>query len=401
MKQRYTKHDYERILGMDLAESPLIRKKMEEAYRSVKADSRSGNNMGKRKSLRGLIMGMSAAVAALVLSMSLAVANPALAAKLTFIGNIFQTVGEDSGFSGNFEQGAVRLVEPGAAGEDGTADSPYVQTDHGITFTISECNYESMAMYLAVGIESEEGFSQELQNFARYGSCEETAESEMAVSHSTLYMDSTSEADFTASGKGIYEGNPAAGTSSPYYIEGKFVDDHTFAGIIRVDLMNMGIFDGAGIFNRIDNADLPDVFAYQLHVTDLYADPEGEHLSGNWDFALDVRLNREATVCKEVQDTNEDGIGIGTVTKTAYELYADPIIPEGADRWNYVVAVCDAEGKPLESQAEYAEIYSVYGRDVSKIYVYVVEETTYMDECKGNNYHNLPEKAVYQTEVVF
>ena len=55
----------------------------------------------------------------------------------------------------------------------------------------------------------------------------------------------------------------------------------------------------------------------------------------------------------------------------------------------------------LPTEAEYAEIYSVYDRDVSKVYVYVVDYFTYMEECKGNNYRNLPEKAVYQTEVVF
>ena len=102
-----------------------------------------------------------------------------------------------------------------------------------------------------------------------------------------------------------------------------------------------------------------------------------------------------------INAANEDGIGIGTVTKTDYEVYADLVIPEGKNRADYVVVICDAEGKPLESQAEYVEIYSTYGRDLSKLYVYVVDETTYMDECKGNNYHKLPEKAVYQTEVVF
>ena len=153
--------------------------------------------------------------AALVLSMTVCVANPSLAAKLPFIGNIFETLGADSGYAGDFKQDAVRLVEPEAVQEDGAVDSPYVQTDNGITFTISECNYESMAMYLAVGIESEEGFSEDLRNFARYRSYEETAESEMAVSYSALYMKSTSEADFSASGMGIYEGDPAKGTSSP------------------------------------------------------------------------------------------------------------------------------------------------------------------------------------------
>lgn len=401
MRHEYTKKEYEQILSMDLTESAVIRKKMQGAYKKIRAQEKSGKNMRRGRGMRRLIAGMSAVAAALVLSVTVCVANPALAAKLPLIGNIFQTVGADSGFAGNFEENAVRLVTPEDVQEDGTVVSPYVQTDNGITFTISECSYESMAMYLAVSLESEEGFSEEMRTFARYGSYEKVDESQMYVDYSTLYMSTTSTADFSASGKGIYEGDPAVGTSSPYYITGKFIDDHTFAGIIRVDLMYLGILDETGGWNMLDNEELPEEFAYMLHVTDLYADPEKEHLSGNWDFSLDVKLNRDQTTQKEMNDTNEEGIGIGTVTKTAYEVYADLTLPEGKNQEDYIVAICDAEGKPLESQAEYAEIYSTYGRDISKLYVYVVDYITYMDECKGNNYHNLPEKAVYQTEVVF
>ncbi|HBN55444.1 MAG TPA: hypothetical protein DD414_01595 [Lachnospiraceae bacterium] len=401
MRHEYTKKEYEQILSMDLTESAVIRKKMQGAYKKIRAQEKSGKNMRRGRGMRRLIAGMSAVAAALVLSVTVCVANPALAAKLPLIGNIFQTVGADSGFAGNFEENAVRLVTPEEVQEDGTVVSPYVQTDNGITFTISECSYESMAMYLAVSLESEEGFSEEMRTFARYGSYEKVDESQMYVDYSTLYMSTTSTADFSASGKGIYEGDPAVGTSSPYYITGKFIDDHTFAGIIRVDLMYLGILDETGGWNMLDNEELPEEFAYMLHVTDLYADPEKEHLSGNWDFSLDVKLNRDQTTQKEMNDTNEEGIGIGTVTKTAYEVYADLTLPEGKNQEDYIVAICDAEGKPLESQAEYAEIYSTYGRDTSKLYVYVVDYITYMDECKGNNYHNLPEKAVYQTEVVF
>lgn len=401
MRHEYTKKEYEQILSMDLTESAVIRKKMQGAYKKIRAQEKSGKNMRQGRGMRRLIAGMSAVAAALVLSVTVCVANPALAAKLPLIGNIFQTVGADSGFAGNFEENAVRLVTPEDVQEDGTVVSPYVQTDNGITFTISECSYESMAMYLAVSLESEEGFSEEMRTFARYGSYEKVDESQMYVDYSTLYMSTTSTADFSASGKGIYEGDPAVGTSSPYYITGKFIDDHTFAGIIRVDLMYLGILDETGGWNMLDNEELPEEFAYMLHVTDLYADPEKEHLSGNWDFSLDVKLNRDQTTQKEMNDTNEEGIGIGTVTKTAYEVYADLTLPEGKNQEDYIVAICDAEGKPLESQAEYAEIYSTYGRDTSKLYVYVVDYITYMDECKGNNYHNLPGKAVYQTEVVF
>ena len=137
MRQGYTKKEYERILGMELTESALIREKMQDAYQIIRTGSRKKKESGRKNHLRGLIMGMSAAAAALVLSVTVCVADPALAAKLPFIGNIFQTVGEDSGFAGDFEDGAVQLVTPDAVEEDGTVNSPYIQTDNGITFTIS------------------------------------------------------------------------------------------------------------------------------------------------------------------------------------------------------------------------------------------------------------------------
>lgn len=174
-----------------------------------------------------------------------------------------------------------------------------------------------------------------------------------------------------------------------------------FAGIIRVDLMMLGILDQESGWSPIDNEAIPDAFAYTLKIMDIFADYEGEHLSGNWDFALDVKLNREDTIIKELGETNEQGVGIQKVTRSDYEMYAEPIFPEGKSSTDYCVAICDAEGKPLESQGEYAEVYSIYGRDISKVTIYVVDYITYMDECKGNNYTNLPKKAVYQTEVEF
>lgn len=48
----------------------------------------------------------------------------------------------------------------------------------------------------------------------------------------------------------------------------------------------------------------------------------------------------------------------------------------------------------MDSKGEMVEIYSTYGRDTSKVTVYVCDFITYMDEIKGENISkNLPEKA--------
>ncbi len=76
-------------------------------------------------------------------------------------------------------------------------------------------------------------------------------------------------------------------------------------------------------------------------------------------------------------------------------------MPEGESMADYFVAIRDAQGKPLESQGGYAEIYNIYQRDVSKVTVYICDYVTYMDECKAENWENLPEKAVYAKEITF
>lgn len=397
MTRKYTENEYREILGSDLAKSDLVDKKIEDAYEMI----RNRAKVSEKRKKRGFVKGLSAAAAMLVFSILVFTANPALAAKLPFIGHIFDTVEEEIGYKGDYSESSEKLVTPEEIKEDGTIDSLYVQKSNGITFTVSECNYESMAMYLAVSIESEEGFSEEFMNYSRYGMPEVPEDADQYVSdYSTVYMKSTAAADFSESGYGEIMFDPAYGTSAPYLIEGKFVDDHTFAGIIRVDLFDLQMLDDAGEWQQIEN--IPDEFPYELHVTSIYAKPgSGTNLEGNWDFTLDVKLNHENTEIKEIQETNADGIGIGTVTKTAYELHAELLLPEGMDSADYIVAVCDADGNPLESQGEIAEIYSTYQRDVSKVFIYVVDYYTYMDECKGDNSYRLPEKAVFQTEVSF
>lgn len=386
MRQNYSEKKYRDVLGANLTESDVINEKIEEAYEMIR--NRSKASARRKKGVRGFLMGMSGMAAAVALSITVCVANPALAAKLPFIGHIFDTVEGDIGYKGDYSQSAEKLVTPEEIKVDGTIDSPYVQTSNGITMTISECNYESMAMYLAVSIESEEGFSEEMMKEAYVGD------------YSSLYIESRAEADFSGTGQGKIVFDPAHGTSAPYYIQGKFVDDHTFAGIIRVDLLDVQVLDENGSWQQIEK--IPDEFPYELYITSISADPvDGEKLTGEWNFALDVKLNHEDTITKEINETNEDGVGISTVTKTAYELNARLLLPDDASKADYVVAVCDANGKPLESQGNISEIYSTYQRDVSRITIYVVDYLTYMDECKGNNYVNLPDKAVFETKVEF
>ncbi len=397
---RYSEEDMKRVLGQEPAASVLVDRGMEEAYQKI----RSSKAPHKKYSFRKVVTGITGSAAAAAIACAVCVSNPVLAEKIPLIGRIFHTVEENVTYKGDYSGHAERLVTEGAE-----EDSQYVQTSNGITVTVSEAYYDSMALYLAVSIENEEAFPDDFirtQNMEGY-----------QLEYDRLELMTSVGFDFSEAGLGTVECSPENGMMAPYYIEGQFEDNQTFAGIIRMDLEYLA--DGEGGY-----IDVPDQFGYTLRISDIYADlftttpqtvndpdnpgstrvienPDQKHYEGEWEFNLDVVLDNSATTKVEVGETNDSGVGIARVTKTAYELKADAIIPEDAEPGDYLVAVCDANGELLESQGDIVEVYSTYGRDTSKVSVYVVDYITYMDECKGDNAYLLSEKALYQTEIEF
>ena len=80
-----------------------------------------------------------------------------------------------------------------------------------------------------------------------------------------------------------------------------------------------------------------------------------------------------------MNQTNADGLGIASVKKTAFEITAQPLFPEGANEADYVTVICDAGGPILVSLSACLQ---------------------YMNELKGS-----PEKiakgALFHAEITF
>ncbi len=166
---------------------------------------------------------------------------------------------------------------------------------------------------------------------------------------------------------------------------------------------------------------LPKQFTYYLEISDIYAelleyeevqasDADGDeitiqealekHYEGTWNFAIDVNMNEEGKQVVTVNKTNSSGIGISSVEKTDFEIKAELILPEGAKNYDYVVVICDAEGKQLDSQGVNAEEYSVYGRKTDTVHIYVCDYVQYMDELKGDE-QKIAEGALFAADVDF
>lgn len=408
----------------------------------VKAGIREGIREERRLHKNKFMLHFGAiAAAALVIVCAgvLFVSDPAYAARLPLIGRIFSMVQEKVSYKGDFSDGAnvyvqegdsegagdtARRSEEGGAEPSGKkADSRYVQSSNGLTVTVSEANCTGQALYLALCIENEDDFPADFiktKNMDGY-----------VLDYDILHL--TTESYYDVPGMGKKERGAANGYSTPYYIEGNFVDARTFTGIIRValedDLMSSGravnrdtAENDADLIWTDRVEELPDQFTYYLEISDIYGelmeyeemqarDPEtGEmitvpdvvmkHYEGTWNFAIEVSKNRADTQTVQVNKTNEDGVGIASVEKTAFEISAKILLPEGAEEYDYVIAILDADGRRMDSQGENAEVFSTYGRNTDTVYVYVCDYMQFMDELKGDS-QKIAEGALFGTEVHF
>lgn len=428
----------------------------------------------RRKKFITTTTGIAAAVAVFSL---FCVSNPALAAKIPLIGHIFERVETTVSYKGDFSSTAQVLVTEGAdaadlktenadletenaetetadkntgkinAGitendKDGNAkskaeagnaengndekvnkseESKYVKTSNGLTVTVSEVYYSTKALYLAMSIKNEEEFP---QDFIRTKNMDD-----YILDYDVLSLNGTASFSFSDIDVG-----------PELYIEGQFIDNHTFAGIYRVPLDQFSYYPtdeeiaatGLDINDywtddmstdeaakKVDEYNLklkekfpdigkplpiPDSFTYNLNITDISGDlfetkartvtfPEGDtgvvydnlvkKYEGNWDFQFDVALDTSRTSVIELNDTNAEGLGISKIEKTPYEISAQMIIPSDKLNYDYFLVMLDKDGELMDYQGSFTDTYQLYGRDTSTVYLYICDYIQYMDEIKG------------------
>ena len=409
----------------------------EELNQAVRAGIKEGLRQRRKLCRRRTAYRYSAAAAGILAALCagmLLASNPVLAAKLPLIGRIFSLVQEKVSYKGRFSDDAEIYIKDGSSetpsgSEKHAAPSKsdnmagkqtenlLVQTSGGLTVTVSETNCSAQALYLALCIENEEAFPADFIKTKNMDGYLPDYDSLSLETNSYYNVPGLTKKDRPAGG----------GYPTPYYIEGQFVDDHTFTGIIRVSLdEDLRSSAAAGTDTTLSsdkkNTAFPAEFIYYLEISDIYADllqyeetyatdpetheqvalsePLKKHYKGKWNFAIPVSMNKGSVQTVNINRKNENGVGIGSVEKTNFEIKAELLLPEDAQPYDYIVAICDADGKRLESQGDNAEVFSTYGRNTQTVYVYVCDYIKYMDELKGDD-RKLAENALFETEVHF
>ena len=388
----------------------------------------SMNRKAKRKTgrIKRTAMGCTAAAAAMAVFLGACYQNPVWASNLPLIGHIFERMEGKLSYGENYKDYAEPLESKTAedqdgGGQEGQAEGAFTKTVDGTTVTMSESYCSGSALYLSVLIESEEAFQDTLKNESGQPSiCIQTTEN--------------------------YSFNPQE-QKDLVYLEGEFLDDNTYTGVMRIDL-NMKNTDAtelekkqaeaeaAGEVFMVDaevlkqystKLEIPEQFTLNLDISQIigqlaepdvfdtgYTDEELEAMSdeeweqvmteaeneggwnsfpnshenwwmdGSWQFELDIKADHSKIQTAEVNQMNVEGAGIASVVKTPFELTVNELYEDETKRADYFPVILDAQGRAMEVISGDVNTVPVKNYDVSTVYVYLCDYMEYMDELKGH-----------------
>lgn len=352
----------------------------------------------RKKRLKNCAAAMGAAAAVFAVAAVTCVTNPVMASKLPLIGHIFERMQGQITYSGDYADAVTHLAAEDAVQTGDPQNISYQRTVDGVTVTLSEvyCNGESLSM--GVVVESENGFS-------------ETARSETDKTPSIVFE--TEEE---------YSFNPVSySLGDMYYPEGDFVDAHTYAGIIRIDLKDKtedqtkyiktleaggddSSYNGGQYHDLIKHVDVPEEFQLKLKITHIAGDlgeggrPVNEDergnyfdrewvCDGNWDFDLTVKRDSGRTVTVELEEASEEGFGFDKVVKTPFEItvYFNEKTKKSEEPF-CIPVMLDADGLLMGEGYGYLNTRPVRSHDVSKVELYVFAYDTWSDEVESESH---------------
>ena len=444
--------DFQKKLQEETEIPVIVHERVNQAYRLIENNTAVQKKAPKEPyhwmKLGGRIAGGMAAV--LAVGFVLCAVNPVMAKNLPVVGGLFEMLQDNVSFFGDFSEHATTLEavdttetdtegnssEDTEAGQDTTKDdTAYTKTADGLTITCSEVYANSQAVYITMQFKSGQPFPK----------TETLAESGTPV----IDLDMTGGVDFNSEASPVIDGQ----------VEGQFLDDNTYACIFRYDLaqaakdyteynekyneMTQQVMDEMGItqadlddqtdegyalleefINKlserggeyqkyIKDIDIPDTFNLHLDITKVrgleanyqwseedekkYGTDAGYYkYEGDWSFDIPVTVDDSQTEVMELNDTNDEGIGLKSVIRTPYELTVNELYEDGSDSDCFMVAL-DANGNklPYNDSTGNCNNFTIQDRDISTIDIYILDYTQYMDELKGpdnyNNNENKPE----------
>lgn len=227
---------------------------------SGKKSTGTAKSQKKFKAVYKTALGLTAAAA--VFS-TVCITNPAFAENIPLVGNVFKQLGNSLGFYGDYSKYAKQLTEStedtqpadSDGSQEGSSNSQsaqaedqnttennnadktkdnqsYSKTVDGTTVTLSEVYCNEMALYLSMTIHTEDKFPD-------------------------TFITSDGKPNIKLSGNSTVKYDYMDGKSNLFnaYLDGKMLDDNTYAGVLRIPVEDMTVDDaGWTKFYEVRNA---------------------------------------------------------------------------------------------------------------------------------------------------
>ena len=418
--------DFQEKLQKDTEMPVIVHERINQAYRLIENNAVLQKKAPKDPyhwmKIGGRVAGGMAAV--LAVGFVFCATNPVMAKNIPVVGGLFEILQDNVSFFGDFSDHATTLESvdktktdssetDGAKTDHANNDATYTKTADGLTITCSEVYANSQAIYVTMQFKSDKPFPE----------TETRAESGTPV----IDLDMTGGVDFNSEASPVIDGQ----------VEGKFLDDNTYACIFRYDLaeaakdyneysekyneMTQQVLDEMGItqddlddetdegyalleeFNNkvserggeyqkyIKDIDIPDTFNLHLDITKV----RGLEANYQWSEEDEKKYGTDAGYYKYEGDWSFD-IPVtvdDSVIRTPYELTVNELYKEGSNSDCFMVAL-DANGNtlPYNESTGNCNNFTIQDRDISTVDIYFLDYLQYMDELKGQQNFNNPTK---------
>lgn len=437
------------ILGAELEDSSIIDVKMKEAYEMIRAKNSKVNNSpinnsgisnsrindseissretadGKIKSdeidkaaitfqknmntaWRKIFIALGSMAAVLCITFIFCAMNPVLAREIPILGSIFAKVADVYQFGKLPEESTTELLPEENTPEllleenatklsleesetEVSLEEGLVSTDGGITISITEEYASNQAVYIGVKVENEQAFPEMVAT----------------IEDGQQFIKARTIEDYSFCPGQL---------RNRRYIEGKFVDEHTFLGIIRIDYdsLEWQMEESAA---ELDT-EIPESFTMELEIVEIastlkdaevseefqLSDEEYEqmtdeqraefynsmpkawygleyqswHQEGTWHFAIPITQTDGNIRTIEVNQYDSDGIGVESIEISSMEMSVNTVIPEEASLYT---AVFDADGRVIEhtNSSNVGGTRLIDGHDISTVSIYLCNLDEYFE----------------------
>lgn len=319
--------DFVNGLNQDITISDSVNQRIEETLQGLET---------RRKHNFRFLKAATAAACVLVAVGAVLVSNSAFASSLPIIGGIFEKVQNQVIYSGNYSN--KKSVDTDT---DGKGETIYSAQDQDIKLTVSEVYSDGFSIFATMKMESQK---------YDFSTVEVETDGRQAINLATSY--------------GVNE------DVGPYdyelLLDGKNEGKNAFIGMVK--------FDKAEVSSESGKVNI------LVRNISIFREGEGdpEIIEGQWKLLIPYETDQENLREIPVGEETKDGLTVEKLFLSPYQLVVFSNVPEGEP--SYETAVFDQNGERLsfeeigdkKDELE-SEIFSLQGRELSKVHLYVTQ----------------------------